>query len=70
MKDNLVRFVVIGPDEIPIRATPFRSEQEAQKALQDFVLRFSVQGYYRDANGEAISVEDIPKRCRIEPTLE
>ena len=67
MKDNMIRFVVVGPDEIPIREAPFKSEQAARDAIAAFAKRFALQGYYRDANGEAISVEDIPSRCRIEP---
>lgn len=67
MKNNFPRYIVVGPDEIPIRPTPFESKAAAEKAVTEFAKRFAPQGYYRDANGERIEVADIPSRCRIEP---
>jgi hypothetical protein len=69
VKDNMIRFVAVGPDEIPIQETPFKTEQAARDAITAFAKRFVAQGYYRDANGKAIPIADIPSRCRIEPTL-
>jgi len=66
----MLRYTVVGPDGIPIREKPFRSEDEAKQAIQAFAKRFAVQGYYRDANGEAIPVAEIPNRCRIASALE
>jgi hypothetical protein len=67
MKDNLQRYLVIGPDKIPIRQAPFDSKAAAQKGITAFVERFTAQGYYRDANGKVIEIGDIASRCRIEP---
>ena len=69
MKDSMVKFIAIGPDEIPLREKPFKTEEEAAEAIRKFSERFTTQGYYRDADGEAIELCDIPKRCRIEVDL-
>lgn len=68
MKVKSPRFKVIGPDEIPIRERPFASEEAARAGLLTFMKRFEIQGFYRDANGEAIPLHKLAARCRIQQT--
>lgn len=60
------RYIVWSPDLIPIEDTTYKSRAAAERARKAFVERFVIQGYYRSAACEAIALEDLEERCRIE----
>lgn len=60
-----MKYIVWGPDQIPIREKPFKSQATAERGIADFVKRFAVQGYYAGV-GYHLPLDEIAARCRIE----
>lgn len=58
------KFVVLGPDGIPVRGKPFATREAAERALADFVARFRLQGYYAGA-GFRLKLDEIATRCSV-----
>lgn len=63
--DRPARYVVLSPDDLPIRPRPFPSRRAAERALAAWCGRFTLQGYYKACAGR-LSLEELPARCRIE----
>jgi hypothetical protein len=61
----MTRYVVLSPDDLPIRPTPFRSRAAAEQAITEWCQRFAAQGYYASVTGP-ITLDQLPARCRIE----
>ncbi len=60
-----VKYVVLGPDGVPIREKPFASKVDAERGVAEFVNRFRLQGYYAGA-GYRLELDEIVARCRVE----
>jgi hypothetical protein len=60
-----MRFIVWSPDGVPIRPTPFRSREAAERALAAWCQRFAAQGFYASVSGR-ISLGLLPSSCRIQ----
>jgi hypothetical protein len=60
-------YDVISPDGFSIdRVKLYKSEEEAKKAIKDFVKRYEHQGYYSSNRGR-IPLDELPERCKIVP---
>ena len=74
MRDELTKIFdkhsevdIISPDGFAInREGTFKSVDEAMDALNSFVLRYSIQGYYSSVKYGKILLNDLPKYCSIE----
>jgi hypothetical protein len=64
-KPSTMKFIVWGPDDIPIQEEPFASRPDAEHGIQEFMERFLSQGYYAGV-GFQLRLEEIAGRCRIE----
>ena len=60
-----MKYIVWGPDGIPIKEKPFDTKNDADRALDAFVDRFRSQGYYAGV-GYHLQIDEIAGRCRIE----
>src|SRR5262245_10310530 len=60
-----MRYLALSPDRLPIRPTPFASRMAAQRALNQWALRFTTQGYYSTAGGERIPLGQLLARCEV-----
>lgn len=60
-----MKFIVWGPDGIPVTPKPFGSRLDAEKCIDNFVQRFVAQGYYAGVNFQ-LPLSEIRDRCRIE----
>ncbi len=60
-----MKFIVCGPDGIPIREKPFTSSEAAERGIVEFVNRFRPQGYYAGV-GYRLKLDEIADRCTIE----
>lgn len=60
-----MKYIVWGPDEIPIRQKPFPTREAAERGIADFTSRFKIQGYYAGV-GFRLPLGDIAAKCRIE----
>ncbi len=60
------KFIIISPDELPIPQTVSLTEAEAWRKFSQWAKRFQAQGYYRSAEGEAIPLDQLRERCRVE----
>lgn len=63
----MARFIVIGPDGIPIRPAAFGSRAAAERGLREFVARFEIRGYYAGVDGK-LPIDAIASHCSIEET--
>lgn len=61
------KFIVEGPEGIPISRAPFATRTAAQAAIPAFVERFRQQGYYSTVKHEHIPLELIAQCCSIVP---
>lgn len=60
-----MKFIVWGPDGIPIQEEPFKSRAEAACGIDEFVAHFAEQGYYAGV-GYRLELDEIARHCRIE----
>jgi hypothetical protein len=60
-----VKYIVLGPDGVPIRAKPFASRADAERGVAEFVARFRVQGYYAGV-GYRLELDEIAARCTVQ----
>jgi hypothetical protein len=59
-------YRVLSPDGFDIEMdAEYKSIEEAQIALNKFILRFKDQGYYSTSRRERISLAEARSRCRI-----
>lgn len=59
-------YRVLSPDGFDIeRDGEYNSHEEAKEALNRFIERFKVQGYYSTASRERISLNHIAQYCKI-----
>jgi hypothetical protein len=59
-----MKFIVWGPDGIPICDRPFATRAAAESGIEEFVSRFRQQGYYAGV-GYRLELEEIAGRCTI-----
>jgi hypothetical protein len=65
-KNNQTKWQVYSPDGFPIiRDKVFNSFQEANDALQEWVKRYKLQGYYSMADRTCLTLEELPSFCKI-----
>ena len=58
-------YDVLSPDGFSITADEYyKSEKEAQTALNKFVKRFETQGYY-SGRQRKYTLEELPSKCKI-----
>jgi hypothetical protein len=60
-----VKYVVLGPDGVPIREKPFASKADAERGVAEFVARFRLQGYYAGV-GYRLELDEIAARCTVQ----
>lgn len=66
VRNNLQpRYRTLSPDGLSTVPRTFASRSEAKSHLNQWVKRFTQQGYYKTAEGERIPVTDIVSRCAI-----
>lgn len=60
------KFDVLSPDGFSIHFSDvYDTEEQAQQAMRYWAKRYEHQGYYSSVNYGRISVEDLPRYCRI-----
>lgn len=63
------KYYVQGPDGITVLPHGgYNTITEAAQAMVNFVLRYRQQGYYRDAHGRRIALENLAAHCFITTT--
>ena len=55
-------ILVLSPDGLPIRMTPFQTAEAAEIFIAEWIERYKVQGYYSTACGERIPLADLRGR--------
>jgi hypothetical protein len=60
-----MKYVVLGPDGVPIREKPFAGRADAELGVAEFVARFRAQGYYAGA-GYRLRLDEIAARCTVQ----
>ncbi len=61
------KYVVLSPDNFTIEFQPayYRSKKQCLKALDSFISRYSLQGYYSSVNYGRIPLNEIKQYCTI-----
>jgi hypothetical protein len=60
-----MKYVVLGPDGIPISGKHFATRADAERGVGEFIKRFQSQGYYAGV-GYRLSLHQIAARCTVE----
>ena len=58
-------FRILSPDGFDIEMDRTYTESELYQAGQDFLARFTHQGYYSTSNREHIALDDLLDECDI-----
>lgn len=61
-----MKYLLIGPEGLPVLPVPFDTEAEALAYLPQFVARFKQQGYFTTADGWRIPLKEIANACHVE----
>lgn len=67
MKTTRKKYIVLSPDGFTIEFHPheYRSKKQCLTALDKFVERYSMQGYYSSVNYGRIAIDEIKHYCQI-----
>ena len=60
-----MKYIVLGPDGIPISKKHFPTRAEAERGVGEFIKRFEAQGYYAGV-GYRLPLHQVAARCTIE----
>lgn len=58
------KWEILTPDNLTDGHT-YKTLANAMKAKKEFLKRYLIQGYYRSASGEQISLKDLEDRVSI-----
>lgn len=62
---NTNKYRILSPDGFDIERDTTYTEKEIDNALQRFVDRYTLQGYYSTGDRERIPLSDIIQNCQL-----